>query len=107
MRKIYIFIVSIICFLSFTIIYDLTLFFSSYNELINIQESVCYIVSNSGGITFELKEFLNKKDIKIEYEKSDDINGATFEFALIKEIEFLLINNDKYIRLDLVVILGY
>ena len=64
-------------------------------------------LQNSGGITFELKEYLSSKEVLVEYEKSDDINGATFEFSLLRKLDYLLIMNDKYVKIDLVVILGY
>jgi len=107
MKKIYIIILFFISFFSITLIYDLSIYFYNYDVLINIQESVCYIVKNSGGITFELKEYLSSKEVLIEYEKSDDINGATFEFSLLRKLDYLLIMNDKYVKIDLVVILGY
>ena len=107
MKKIFLIFIFIISFFSITLIYDLSIYFYNYDYLINIQESVCYIIKKSGGITFELKEYLSSKEVLIEYEKSDDINGATFEFSLLRKLDYLLIMSDKYVKLDLVVILGY
>ena len=86
---------------------DLSIYFYSYNEVINFQETVCNLVANQGGITSSIKELVYSKNMFLEYEKSSDINGATFEFTLCKEINYLFSTNEKYIKLDLVVILGY
>ena len=107
MKKLYYMIYSFVVIFLFLIGCDTLMYFYTFNELVNIQETLCELVSKNGGITESIKALVYEKNMFLEYEKSSDINGATFEFALCKKVNYILSFNDKYIKIDLTVILGY
>ena len=107
MIKVYSFFKVIMILLLLTLSYDVFLYFTYYNELISYEDEICYLISKNGGINANVKEYIYSNNLEIEYEKSSDINGATFEFTVIKEASYLLSNNKHYIKLELTVILGY
>lgn len=107
MKKIYYMIYSFIVVFLFLIGCDTFSYIYTFNELVVFQETICKLVSKNGGITDSIKSLVYEKEMFLEYEKSSDINGATYEFTLCKKVDYILSFNDKYIRMDLTVILGY
>ena len=107
MKKIYYFLFSFIFLFSLIIIHDSLLFFTSYNELVLFQDTVCKMISLDGGISNNVKKLVYENNMFLEYEKSSDVNGATYEFSLCKNVDYILSIEEKYIKINLVVILGY
>ncbi len=107
MKKIYNIFIIMIVTLFLILTYDYSSYSYAYIDLLNHRETIARLISTNGGITVEIKETCYKNNIYLNYKKSSDMNGALFEYTIYKTVDYILCLEEKYVKIDEVIILGY
>ncbi len=107
MKIFYVIFVNILVFLFSVFSIDVSLYYINYFKLVNNLSYIKKSVSQSNGITYSLKEYLNELNIRIVSDEEYKSNGDLFYFTITCSYELILNKNEKYISLSTVVLLGY
>ncbi len=87
--------------------YDYANYYHVEEKIVINMDTIKKTISHDLGITENLKKELAKEKISLIYDKPNGNIGDIFSFSVTMKYKVLLINQEKTLRIDVIVLLGY